>query len=675
MKFLTRLFFAALVGFGLASVRAQQGSFVPDGAYPTTSRELLPRGIRTLGSWVGGDQFEGRQESAWTPAESDRVLFIAGYPNGPGLSLEVQWRLADGSIASVWYKGQNPHETWQPWKVEAPAGARALRWIAEDRSRDIGGWLAVSEFVRPSPSLLYASVRVKALAAFAVVGLLLGLSLIEIGGWLGRDSTEGATPGVIPGDLRPLVAAAVVAQAGFVVLWIWFWSPRAGWWASSAFVGATAILGLRRACFSLRSAHKLAACASFALAAAAGVLYLLMLFRYPALDFHQAAAHRFLPDLPADNEIPQLFAEKLIRHEGLHNFLGDWLSSDRPPLQAGWELLYWPVLKLLRVDADTALSVAGCWFQLLWCPALWGLARSFGFSRRKALALVAAAIPIGLLLLNSVYVWPKLSAASLVMGAVTLGFLVEPLPPGGRPYVRRFVVVGGLMVLGWLSHGGAAFAILGAAPLFLWRARSWRAWAAAGLTFLVIAAPWLAYQRFYDPPGNRLLKWHLAGAIPVDSRGILETLVSQYRGVGWHGAWAARRANFAYQNAGSWSHLLQPGAASFRRTQEFFFYLRSAGFYLPAGVFAWLVIAVRRRRADLRYGRIFLCALWVLSTWVVWLALMFLPDSAVAHQGTYAIALGLYALLLAGMISELPLLSFTVIGVQSVYFLATWLPP
>jgi len=32
---------------------------------------------------------------------------------------------------------------------------------------------------------------------------------------------------------------------------------------------------------------------------------------------------------------------------------------------------------------------------------------------------------------------------------------------------------------------------------------------------VVFYLPWSAYQKYVDPPGNRLLKIHLAGVIPV----------------------------------------------------------------------------------------------------------------------------------------------------------------
>ena len=37
-----------------------------------------------------------------------------------------------------------------------------------------------------------------------------------------------------------------------------------------------------------------------------------------------------------------------------------------------------------------------------------------------------------------------------------------------------------------------------------------------------------AYQRYDDPPGDRLIKWHLAGVSEIDDRGSLETIVDSY---------------------------------------------------------------------------------------------------------------------------------------------------
>jgi hypothetical protein len=211
--------------------------------------------------------------------------------------------------------------------------------------------------------------------------------------------------------------------------------------------------------------------------------------------------------------------------------------------------------------------------------------------------------------------------------------------------------------------------------LFLWRARSWRAWAPAALVFLLLVAPWIAYQRYYDPPGNRLLKWHLAGVVPIDNRSFGAALVDQYRKVGWQGAWTARESNLIRQFDGDWRHGLQFDRSAVRRSFEVTAYLRSAGFYFPAGILAWFVALLRRRTPrGLDRKRMLRCGVWVIASWLVWIALMFEPNSAIAHQGSYAIPLGLYALLVGGLVADWPILAAGVFAVQSVYFFAVWMP-
>jgi hypothetical protein len=48
------------------------------------------------------------------------------------------------------------------------------------------------------------------------------------------------------------------------------------------------------------------------------------------------------------------------------------------------------------------------------------------------------------------------------------------------------------------------------------------------LIIAVAVIPWTLYQKFYDPPGNRLLKMHLAGVMEPDARGTFEAIKDAY---------------------------------------------------------------------------------------------------------------------------------------------------
>src|SRR6185312_2797965 len=191
-----------------------------------------------------------------------------------------------------------------------------------------------------------------------------------------------------------------------------------------------------------------------------------------------------------------MLADRLWTGQPVRPFYIDWLSSDRPPLQAGWLLLNRPWFGILGLDPDTVAGAGGVCFQLLWVPAIWALLRRVGARPAQAAAVVAALAFSGYFLVFTTFTWPKLAAGALVL----TGFLLAVSGPRSR---GLSVLAGAFVSLGWLSHGGIAFSLIGLAPLAVAaRSRrrgglSWR-WAAAG--FLGLALPWLAFLKFRRPP-------------------------------------------------------------------------------------------------------------------------------------------------------------------------------
>src|SRR6185436_18513402 len=129
--------------------------------------------------------------------------------------------------------------------------------------------------------------------------------------------------------------------------------------------------------------------------------------------------------------------------------------------------------------------------------------------------------------------------------------------------------------LAWLSHGGAAFSLIALAPWIV--ARMFRGerggWLAAASVFLLLAVPWFAYQRFYDPPGDRLLKWHLAGQEAKDeSVGAWQAIRESYRSKTWTEIGAAKTENMRTQLEGSFRGMfsVSPADQPQRRDDEFF---------------------------------------------------------------------------------------------------------
>jgi hypothetical protein len=311
------------------------------------------------------------------------------------------------------------------------------------------------------------------------------------------------------------------------------------------------------------------------------------------------------------------------------------------------------------------------WFQLCWIPAVWLCGRVMGLTPRRTAVLILLCVASGFFLINTVYVWPKLSAAALMLSAFV--FARE------FAHTERALPLPLLFVfLAWLAHGGVAFSALALAP-FLWR------WATpftrpavvrAVVLFLLLVLPWLAYQNVFDPPGDRLLKWHLADVIPVDDRSFVQALRDRYAEVGLAGAIDRRWLNFRYTVGSHWHALLTFGEEYRlrRQAQQFYCALQVYWFWLlavPALALSW-----RHRRRSLRGSFELALFGWCALTYVVWIALLFgsaVNVTAMIHHGSYAMVIGGFVLLLGAALRAPAWFWVPLAGLNLVSFVLTWI--
>ena len=145
-------------------------------------------------------------------------------------------------------------------------------------------------------------------------------------------------------------------------------------------------------------------------------------------------------------------------------------------------------------------------------------------------------------IVHGFFVWPKLIAAAFVLAA--LAMVVSEDWRRRRSSVWAVCLFAALCALAMLAHGASAFALI---PLLVYAAMrglpSWRPLLVAVVVALALLAPWTAYQRWVDPPGDRLVKWQIGGSLAIDDRGAVETIVDSYQAVGWDGTVALKRAN------------------------------------------------------------------------------------------------------------------------------------
>lgn len=649
-----------------------QGTFPRNGEYVG---EPLAYGdaVRHWGSWAASDEHRGTLRFGPFRAPAELRFAVTGYPEVPGNEIYLERQDTHERFP---IPVRNLHETWMVVDVSPPAPwlGQPVTLVAVDGSSAIAGWLGISEPLRQGLGEGNAALFLS-LTCWLLNGALLGIL------WVAalRIVRRGR---IVPPQWAPLVAAGAVAAAGYMVFWLFFAAPAVGKLGSVTLLAVGAILAARRSGASTEDDSKCEGRPVVVLLLAVGFFYLALLHLFPSSrEFYDLAANRLREGMPGDNTLPHNVAAGMYVGADLRPEGAEWLTSDRPPLQSGWQLLTLPVSKTLGLDDRTSTGTSAVWLQLLWIPAAYGLLRTLGLSARRASGWIVLMALSGFFAQNTLFTWPKLSAAAFGSGAFALWFLCGP--PTRTMYATGAALAG----LAWLSHGGIAFSFLALLPWALWQLRprrpqpvpwraAWSGWLLAAAVFATFALPWLAFQKLYNPPGDRLIKMHLAGHNEKDPRGAWTVIREAYHNRPTAEIIRAKLANFEFQTLGDWPGILDFKAttAAKRRNNEFFSTGRALTWWIAGAValpLALLWPATRRTLSAVRWQHAALAA-WLALTVVIWCLLMFEQYSASIHQGSYAVMLVAFVLLSAWLDALGGWTLLVVAGLQTATFATTW---
>jgi len=395
---------------------------------------------------------------------------------------------------------------------------------------------------------------------------------------------------------------------------------------------------------------------------------------------------RFSHQLPSDNGIPEFYADWFFFHghqSGPPVFPGEWLSSDRPPLQVGYVVAQRPF------GWDTSglhYQLLGVALQQLWIVGLWALLLAARVGRVTRAMVALTVLVGGVAIVNGFYVWPKLLPVAMLLAAAAL--VLTPLWAELRNSLWAAALFAALCGLAMLGHGASVFGVI---PLLLVAAyRGLPGWRWVGVALLVgiaLMAPWSAYQKYGDPPGDRLTKWTLAGFEEIDDRGTMETILDSYGEAGIGEALRYKIDNAAMLT-GSETGLEtvektvdalgegHPGTAAREiRTTMFFNLLPSLGLLLIAP----LVMAVARsrgRRNSLEWSFALTCFAALGAGALAWGLLAFGNYAARTslHVGSYLLPiLGLCGAV-AGLRATFPRFALYFLGANAMLMLALYAP-
>ncbi len=566
-------------------------------------------------------------------------IYTIGWTKSPTLSLE---RISDG-MKFVIVPWDEDLYRWSRSDFALPDDwqGKPVRLVAEG-APPRGLWRAFSEPVHADGVVkLGDAKRILYLTALHYAGLMMfALAVTAVGVYYGiRDRIDAG-----------LITLAATALPGYCMFWLTLITPKLSHaYALTFLIGGLAALVVffRKLNADGRGVLKSLA-VPLLLTGAVALMVLSAGFLYGGVnDPMNKARGRFLPRLPPDNELPLLLAKGVLLPHVPSPLQGDWLSSDRPPLQSGMVLAEYPLFRRILEQEYTAASVLA---QSLWIFGLWLLLSAFHLRPRAIALILAACLFSGFAFLNTLFVWPKMLAA-----AYTLGFLASFVSKPRQDSSRLFIwcVPAVLLAFSLLAHGGAVFALLPAVPLLLlWRRPTpWKRMVAVLLLSLLFYAPWMLYQKFYDPPGNHLLKMHLAGVEQLDKRTFTQTLKDAYGALSWDQIIANKKQNFDFAFTEGFLGLKRTALllkalappANVREAAARGLQLREHMFFHPAACLQLFILApwallagIFKRFRSIEWQTA--CVFWIFTfvSMSVWCLLMFGPSTTSIHQGAYA---------------------------------------
>jgi hypothetical protein len=636
----------ALLLFSLAAAHAE--GFCPDGTFQTTTwpNGVRPQGIVALGSFCGpGDGNTGAAASKEVPAGSYLSAYLAGYPGLPGVELWVENVRAQERVPVK--VDPLPREKWTLLRIPLPSKwkGQGVRIVAKDCSTGPGGWIAFSEPI-PDDGLgaqILAATRLLAVVLFCLLILFI-------------PAVAGCLIAAVRGIRDPLdlVAAAALTPGliGYLAFWAYFANRAVGITYSFTVLAASAIIVIRafkepfRTSLSLLRPLLIPAL----LVAIASVFMVSLGYLHGGHEApDELAQNRFVPQLPADNTLPELFADGIASGHIPKPLFGDWLSSDRPPLQTGMLLYSFPFLPGSRELQYQTLSMV---LQCLFLASLWAFLKACRCSDSLAWMTLSVTAFSGFTFVNTFYTWPKLFPVSFLL--VAMAYLLTDRFSKIRHGAAGGVITGTAAALALLCHGGSMFALLGIGLtlLLLRRHPSARWLAGMAVAAFAIYAPWIVYQRVCDPPGDRLIKMHLAGVSdPRPEAPFSHLLFENYANLRVRELIHNKVENFKVPVGDpaangnllrvlithlfdSDTHARNAAAASLR-LEMFFRLLPCIGLAALAPLLLpWLLLSKRSRRDVLPAASMLACAA---ITIVVWCLLMFGPSATFIHQGTYLV--------------------------------------
>lgn len=646
-----------------------EGQFAPsDGAFDRKRYENLKRNLRLWDSWHHSDANMGKLRLGPFKLQTSFTCYVANAAGWKGTILA--WEDCATGERCVLEPRSSPDNRWvlYHWQTPEKWRGRSVYFVAEDNSPAPGCWIGVSEPLEGT--LVLEPVSTIGLW-YPIVFIIILLPGVAWASWRYANIRSLEPENWLS---RVMVASAITA---YILFFIYFAHPVAGKFCTWLILIGSIVIVAKYRKFKLVDIPRHPLMAPVSICFFAGLLYTAILLAYGGANApHLVSMNRYLYTMPPDTILPYWMSERL--HEGtpLKPFLSEWLSSDRPPLQAAFHLITSPFAPR-RISYQLMSTALQCWVFL----AIWILLRRASVRPKTIAWILFACVFSGFFLFNGTFVWPKLLPAAFLLIAAS-GLLFSPREPAS--------LSGSCAALAMLGHGGSAFGLAGiiVASLIWPPERRYSYWVKTAAVGIILMLPWTLYQKLYDPPGNRLLKWHLAGAVPVDSRPLGQTILDAYKSKPLGEVFQAKCKNaqmlfydfdalhkdwqsFCQQwNQGHSQDAFVFG--SYRLREACFFHFMQSPELLIIGLAGIGLIYYRRKTYEAECRVIKVLGVTLLAALAAWCLLMFEPGSTSNHQGSYFNNACLFILLGLGLTALPSVIRWFFSAILIIWFAIIW---
>ncbi|MCK5015624.1 MAG: hypothetical protein KAS32_01015 [Candidatus Peribacteraceae bacterium] len=512
---------------------------------------------------------------------------------------------------------------------------KSIKLIVVDESSEIRGWIGISEVsnvnqriqknVNTLNNIFNISGSVPAIVLIVFVLHLFSLTLLSL-------LNVKYSP-----EISTMLYFCFLGLTAYLVFFLYYYNWYVGVGATIMFVGLVFVAAIRlirnKGASYSKNFHVML------LPASVYTLFIIFIGYFPLEQVGKSfvvPANRWL-DLWVDNWLPKIFADQIWEGRITVPMHDDWLSSDRPPLQTGIYLLfYW-----ISPKSGLLYQVLSSYLQAMIFLPIIVLLKNVKFLHISHWIIFSFAMT-SLMAVNTLFVWPKIiSAAYLII------LYLAVFPGAGVVFDKKYqyLIIGASTALAMLSHGGAAFAIL--AIMFVALAKNYKYALGVGVPSSLIAMtiylPWIYYQKYIDPPGDRLLKWHLAGDLSISELSIKESIVKAYGSLDLNSWFNGRLENIYQIVINGWPQVISLFKNNSLLSTEFWtfpvvsnsFYYMNFSMWIFSPMIALFLFLIVKQVGLKKETDIALLIFTAFMGLLIWVIVMFIPGSTVIHQGTY----------------------------------------